>query len=125
MIGLALSTVIAVCDSFAISFPSTLSVAEGVANQKHLDYIPAFSPFFSSPRADFDRGVFLVAVAREERDFRGSPVEISFPASLSLSPPPPPLSLGIIKRTHILGSQPRERQRSTRECAAELARSVS
>lgn len=51
MIGLALSAVIAACDSFAISFPSALLAAEKeeeeVANQKHLDYSRVL--FSSSP----------------------------------------------------------------------------
>lgn len=51
LIGLALSAVIAACDSFAISFPSALLAAEKeeeeVANQRHLDYSRVL--FSSSP----------------------------------------------------------------------------
>lgn len=73
MIGLALSAVIAACDSFAISFPSALLAAEKeeeeeVANQRHLDYSRVL--FSSSPPpppdANFDHGELFVAVAREE-----------------------------------------------------------
>lgn len=72
MIGLALSAVIAACDSFAISFPSALLAAEKeeeeVANQRHLDYSRVL--FSSSPSpppdANFDHGELFVAVARKE-----------------------------------------------------------
>lgn len=73
MIGLALSAVIAACDSFAISFPSALLAAEKeeeeVANQRHLDYsrvLFSSSPPSPLPDANFDHGELFVAVAREE-----------------------------------------------------------
>lgn len=56
MIGLALSAVIAVCDSFAISFPSALLAAEKeekeVANQRHLDYSRVLSPPLTALRRE-------------------------------------------------------------------------
>lgn len=98
MIGLALSAVIAACDSFAISFPSALLAAEKeeeeeVANQRHLDYSRVL--FSSSPSPRRELRPWRTFRRSGARRMRFSRISLGNLSSRALSSLPP---LGIIKR---------------------------